>query len=56
MNINNFFKVDEKLLEFDEKALKKCEEQFSLIDDITEYNQLKVLSAFKKHKVAEGKR
>ena len=41
MNINNFFKVDQKLLDLDKQALKKCEEQFSRIEDITEFNQLK---------------
>ena len=54
MNINNFFKIDEKLLEFDKKALNKCEEQFSRIDDITEFNQLKVLSAFINNGVSES--
>ena len=46
MNITNFFNIDEKLLEFDKKTLEKCKPQFERIDDITEYNQLKVLNAF----------
>ena len=54
MNINNFFKIDEKLLEFDKKALEKSQKQFARIDDITEFNQLKVLSAFIKNGVSEA--
>jgi len=54
MNITNFFKIDEKLLALDKKALEKCREQFAQIEDITEYNQLKVLSAFIKNGVSEA--
>lgn len=54
MNITNFFNIDEKLLEFDKKTLEKCKPQFERIDDITEYNQLKVLKAFIKNGVSES--
>ena len=54
MSINNFFKIDEKLLEFDKKALDACKEQFARIEEITEYNQLKVLSAFINNGVSEA--
>ena len=54
MNINNFFNIDEKLMEFDKKALEKSQHQFARIDDITEFNQLKVLSAFIKNGVSEA--
>ena len=54
MNINNFFNINEKLMEFDKKALEKSQQQFARIDDITEYNQLKVLSAFIKNGVSEA--
>jgi len=54
MNINNFFEIDDKLMQFDKTALEKCSEQFKRIDDITEYNQLKVLSAFIKNGVSES--
>ena len=54
MNINNFFEIDEKLMQFDASAYEKCKEQFKRIDDITEYNQLKVLSAFIKNGVSES--
>ncbi len=54
MNINDFFKIDNELLEFDKKAMAICREQFDYIDEITEYNQLKVLSAFIKNGVTES--
>lgn len=54
MNITNFFNIDEKLLEFDKRALERSTEQFSRIEDITEFNQLKVLSAFIKNGVSES--
>ena len=54
MSITNFFEVDEKLLELDKKALEKCQDKFSEIDKITEYNQLKVLSAYIEHGVSES--
>ena len=54
MNINNFFKIDEKLIELDKTALEKCQEQFSKIDSVTEYNQLKVLKAFIDNGVSES--
>ncbi len=54
MSITNFFNIDERLMELDRKALKKSSEQFARIDEITEYNQLKVLSAFIKNGVSEA--
>ena len=54
MNINNFFKIDEKLIEYDKTALEKSSKQFKVIDDITEFNQLKVLSAFINNGVSES--
>ena len=54
MNITNFFEIDEKLLALDRKALEKCSKQFKEIEEITEYNQLKVLSAFIKNGVSEA--
>lgn len=54
MNITNFFEIDEKLLELDKKALAKCGQSFSEIEKITEFNQLKVLSAFIRNGVSEA--
>ncbi|MGN0534034.1 MAG: aminotransferase class I/II-fold pyridoxal phosphate-dependent enzyme, partial [Eubacterium sp.] len=44
--MNPFFKLSEKIESADKIALEMCKEQFSYIDDITEYNQLKVQKAF----------
>ncbi|MEE1074232.1 MAG: methionine gamma-lyase family protein [Acutalibacteraceae bacterium] len=54
LNITNFFNVDNKLLDFDKKALEKSKPQFEEIEDITEYNQLKVLKAFINTGVSES--
>ncbi len=54
MQINNFFNIDSRLLEFDKKALERSREQFARIDEITEYNQLKVLKAFIDNGVSES--
>lgn len=53
-NISSFFNIDEKLIKTDKEALDKCRERFSEIDSVTEYNQLKVLSAFIKNGVSES--
>ena len=49
-----FFKIDKKILDAAEKAMQKAETQFKIIDDITEYNQQKVLSAFINNGVSES--
>ncbi len=49
-----FFEIDEKLLEIDKKALEKSQKVFGRIDEITEYNQHKVLAAFIKNRVSEA--
>ena len=51
---NDFFKIDERLLKLDAKALERSKEQFQRIDEITEYNQLKVLKAFIDNGVSEA--
>lgn len=49
-----FFNIDEKILNASDKALEKAKDQLKIIDEITEYNQQKVLSAFIKHDVSES--
>lgn len=49
----NYFKFDKKLEEYSVLAEKKASERFKEIDEITEYNQTKVLNAFIKNKVSE---
>ncbi len=52
--MNKFFNIDEKLLELAKKAEDECKEVFARIDDIAEYNGVKVLSAFTKNNVGEN--
>lgn len=49
-----FFKIDEKIENASKKALEMCKEQFEKIDEITEYNQLKVLNAFIEFGISES--
>ncbi len=49
-----FFNIDERLLEIDKKALDKSKKVFDRVDEITEYNQQKVLHAFIKNRVSEA--
>lgn len=49
-----FFDIDSKILKASEKAIKKTEKEFKKIDEITEFNQQKVISAFIKHGVSES--
>lgn len=49
----NYFKFNEKLEKYGDLATQKAEKRFKYIDDITEYNQTKVLNAFIKNKVSE---
>ena len=48
------FEISENVLEKSKKALDRVKEQFEYIDEVAEYNQLKVLNAFTKNKVAEA--
>lgn len=49
-----FFDIDSKILKASEKAIKKTEKEFKKIDEITDFNQQKVISAFIKHGVSES--
>lgn len=49
-----FFDIDGRILEASDKALEKVKNQFKNIDEITDYNQQKVISAFIKHGVYES--
>lgn len=42
----SFFDIDEKLKSLDKKAIEKCKSAFKEIENVSEYNQQKVLSAF----------
>jgi len=46
--------ISDEVYEFGEKILEDLKERFAKIDEIAEYNQLKVLSALQKHQVSEA--
>lgn len=50
----SFFKFSEQINELSKKALDICKEPFSQIDEITEYNQQRVLKAFIDNRVSES--
>lgn len=52
--MEQFFKIDKKLLELDIKARELCKETFDEIDKISMHNQHKVLSAFINNRVSEA--
>lgn len=49
-----FFRISEKIENASIKALELCQKPFAIIDDITEYNQLKVQKAFIEHGISES--
>ncbi len=46
--------IDKEILYYGEEVLKELKERFSTIDDIAEYNQLKVIAAMQECKVSEA--
>lgn len=50
----NFYKIDNRLKQLDKEVLGLCEPQFHHIDQVTEFNQLKVLKAFGDNRVSES--
>lgn len=52
--MNKFFEVDKNIRDASDEALKMCREQFQYIDEIREYNQLKMLRAFQESRVSES--
>lgn len=49
-----FFEISEEVKELGRKAMEKVLPYFKKIDEITEYNQLKMLSAFQQARVSES--
>lgn len=45
--------ISDELLELSKKAELEVQEQFKKIEEVCEYNSLKVLSAFQKYNVSE---
>ena len=52
--MNTFFNIDEKLLAADKEVIEKLEDIFKKVDEITRYNQQKMLSCFIKNRVSES--
>lgn len=53
MEIQEFFPLDDRLLEAAEQAEVRCREDFAKIEENAAYNGAKVLSAFQKSRVSE---
>ncbi len=51
--MNKFFEISEKIKSASDDALTKAKAKFDEIEDITEYNQQKVLASFIKNRVSE---
>lgn len=51
---NQFFKIDDRILNQSAHALELCKEPFARIDRVTEYNQQKMLAAFIDNGVSES--
>ena len=51
--MNKFFEISEKVKSASDDALTKAKAKFDEIEDITEYNQQKVLASFIKNRVSE---
>ena len=51
--MNEFLIENTKLQKADKKAMKNAQKAFEKLDETTLYNQWKVLSAFRKHRVSE---
>lgn len=52
--MNEFFKIDKRIKDASDNALKLCKKQFEYIDEITEYNQQKVQKAFIDNRISES--
>lgn len=50
----NNYGISEKVVEISKLAMEKIKPQFEHIERIAEYNQMKVLTAFNKHKISEA--
>lgn len=52
--MNSFFKISDRIENTADKAMLLCKEQFDCIEDVTEYNQLKVQKAFIDNGISES--
>lgn len=52
--MNSFFRISDRIEKAADNAMQLCKEQFDYIDEITEYNQLKVQKAFINNGISES--
>lgn len=52
--MNSFFRISDKIEKAADKAMLLCKEQFDYIEEVTEYNQLKVQKAFINNGISES--
>lgn len=52
--MNSFFRISDKIENAADKAMLLCKEQFDYIEEVTEYNQLKVQKAFINNGISES--
>lgn len=50
--ISQFFDISEELIEIDKEVMQLCKPYFDKIEEIQQYNQLKVLKAFRDKKIS----
>ncbi len=50
--IEQFFNISDEIIDLDKKVMELCKEPFLKIDEISRFNQLKVLSAFMSEKIS----
>lgn len=52
--MNSFFRISDRIEKAADKAMLLCKEQFDCIEEVTEYNQLKVQKAFINNGISES--
>lgn len=52
--MNSFFRISDRIENAADKAILLCKEQFDYIEEVTEYNQLKVQKAFINNGISES--
>ena len=50
--IGNFFDIDKELLAIDKEVMELCKPYFERVEEVQQYNQLKVLKAFKENRIS----
>ena len=50
----NFYDIDKRVIEASEKAMELCADKLREIEDIQEYNQIKMIKAFQNAGVRES--